>query len=480
MPQLSPVDLAMFLLETEQRPMNVGALAVLGPPPGFRGDLAARLMRSMLRRPVGPPFTHRLRNGGAGLVPALVVDDGIDAAGRLHRRRLESPGDRTTLFDAVCAIHSERLRRDGPLWEAYVFDGLPDGRIALYFKTHHGIIDGIGFMNVFLRCLDTSPRARRPRAIWEGLGPTRPQRTAERAVPARTAPPLADLARAVAAQGRAALELGGLFSRMLLRRQATDPGLALPFVATPPALKSSPTPNRVLGHCELPLERVRGVAARTESKVNDVLLAVLDGALHRYLESRGTPPDRPLVADMPVALSRDAGTGNRIAILPLPLGRPGVAPRQRLEDVKLETRRVKAEVGSTSGTALELYTTLVHAAAGAIESLGLGRLPMLANAVISNPYGITEPAWFNGLPVELGLPVSVVAHHQSLNITATTYVDRLNVTFLALREAIPDVQRLADLTVEALAELERDVAAPARPRRRSGRRGRGVRALRGS
>ena len=34
MPRLSPADLAFFLLETPERPMNVGALLVLEPPPG--------------------------------------------------------------------------------------------------------------------------------------------------------------------------------------------------------------------------------------------------------------------------------------------------------------------------------------------------------------------------------------------------------------------------------------------------------------
>ena len=81
---------------------------------------------------------------------------------------------------------------------------------------------------------------------------------------------------------------------------------------------------------------------------------------------------------------------------------------------------------------------------------------MLANTVISNPAGLTERVYFNGAEVELALPVSVVAHHQVLNITVTTYVDDLHVTFIALREAIPDLPRLADYTVAALDALEQE------------------------
>jgi len=64
-----------------------------------------------------------------------------------------------------------------------------------------------------------------------------------------------------------------------------------------------------------------------------------------------------------------------------------------------------------------------------------------------------------------------------LNITITTYVDELHVTFIALKEAVPDVQRLADYTAEAVAELAADLAkaarrkpAVARPRRAKSRR----------
>jgi len=188
--------------------------------------------------------------------------------------------------------------------------------------------------------------------------------------------------------------------------------------------------------------------------------------MHRYLEAHGTVPDRPLVADMPVALEDHGGAGNRITILQVPMGRPGVGPTQRLAEVMKETRQVKQEVRALAGSALTLYSIVQHSIASTIESLGLGELPMLANAVISNPAGFEQRMYYNGAEVELALPISVVAHHQVLNITITTYVDRLHVTFIALREAIPDLQRLAEYTAAAVNELEADlVRAAARPKK---------------
>jgi len=181
-------------------------------------------------------------------------------------------------------------------------------------------------------------------------------------------------------------------------------------------------------------------------------------AMHRYLGERGITLDRPLVTDIPVALADHGGTGNRITILQAPMGRPGVSPAQRLADIVQETGQVKKEMRELDGGALTLYSIVQHSIASTIESLGLSELPMLANAVVSNPAGFQKRLYFNGAEVELALPISVVAHHQVLNITITTYVDDLHVTFIALKEAIPDLQRLADYTAEAAGELEADLA----------------------
>jgi hypothetical protein len=113
-----------------------------------------------------------------------------------------------------------------------------------------------------------------------------------------------------------------------------------------------------------------------------------------------------------------------------------------------------------------LYSILGHSVASTVESLGLREFPLLANLVISNPAGLERRVYFNGADVELALPISVVGHQQVLNVTITTYADTLNVTFIAMREALPDLPRLAAYTTEAIARLAKDVAPKARRRAR--------------
>jgi diacylglycerol O-acyltransferase len=339
----------------------------------------------------------------------------------------------------------------------HVFDGLAGDRIGLYFKTHHGLLDGIGFIRVIMNAVSQSASTRKPQALWQGLGSAKAG-AASAAEPARPG-----LLQTGLQAGRTARDLARLTWHLGRRDLGLGRGMATPFLGTPDVLRAPPSPNRVLGHCSLPLARVRSIAKRSGAKINDVLLATLDVALNHYLESHGMRTRRPLVADMPVALQEGAGAGNRITILQVPLGPPGATPAERLAAIVAETREVKAEVRAIGADALFTYSIFEHALASAIESLNLGDLPMLANAVISNPAGLTHKVHHNGLPVELALPVSVVAHHQVLNITISNYADELNVTFIALREAVPDVQSLADATQRALVELQQSLQSGHKP-----------------
>jgi Wax ester synthase-like Acyl-CoA acyltransferase domain len=103
MARMSPMDRAFFLLETEQRPMNVGVLVVLKGRRTARGRPGDELVRRMLRCPVGPPFNQRLAENVLAGWPVLVDDDGIDAAEQVYRHDLPDGSDVQTLFDRLRA-----------------------------------------------------------------------------------------------------------------------------------------------------------------------------------------------------------------------------------------------------------------------------------------------------------------------------------------------------------------------------------------
>ena len=76
------------------------------------------------------------------------------------------------------------------------------------------------------------------------------------------------------------------------------------------------------------------------------------------------------------------------------------------------------------------------------------------NIVISNVPGPKKPLHWNGAVIEGMYPVSIVIDGQALNITITSYVDKLEFGIIACRRTLPRIQRLLEYLELGLAELE--------------------------
>jgi diacylglycerol O-acyltransferase len=466
---LSALDLAFFVLESRKRMSNVGPLAILKPPPRTRSAaaFADRLLRAMQAQPVGTPFDMRYRGPGLHGLPRLEAVPDVDPRAHCFRHTLPARGTNAELFEFVCRLHEKRLDRSRPHWELHVVDGLAGGRIALYFKVHHGVLDGRGFVEVFRRWFSADAADRSVRAPWNVLPPRAARsKTSSAALPLDLAAVSGIAARATQA-GRSLLSLYAALARQAADSAELTAGQPLPFLRTPGALRATPSLQRSFAYCVLPLAEMKAFGKTHGATVNDVLLTVLDMAMNRYLAEHGrTDSDPPLVADMPVALGDGSGGGNAIAILQFPLGTAAASAQERLAQVMQRTADLKSHVRRTDATALITYTAAVHGIPALLEALHVPKAPMLATAVISNPFGLPERRYLAGAELEMALPVSVLAPGQALNITAASYDQGLQIAFLGLAAVLPDIQRLADDTVEALAELIRpDAKHPTRKAR---------------
>ena len=92
MPALSAIDLAMFMLETRERPFNIGPLVLLRPPAGFKGNFADKLHAKLLKRPPGPPFNYRLVLSLTH-APSVEPMADPDIRGHVHRLTLRARVD---------------------------------------------------------------------------------------------------------------------------------------------------------------------------------------------------------------------------------------------------------------------------------------------------------------------------------------------------------------------------------------------------
>lgn len=451
MPALSSIDLAMFMLESPERPFNIGPLVLLRPPEAFKGNFADKLHAKLLKRPPGAPFTYQLKLS-LTRAPAVEAMADPDISAHVHRLTL-ADASMEELFEKVCTLHETLLDRAGMLWQFYIIDGLADGRVALYGKVHHGIIDGVTFVKSATQWLSDDPKDKGVRAMWEGV--SRPgARAAERA---------GIVQRLMAAGGQAAgmvrsvAGVYGMLANQGLRSAGVGKGLAFPFLKVPNAFDGELSARRSYAYCTLPLAEIKAFGKAHGATVNDLLLTVLDMAMHAYLGERGVPLQAPLMADMPVGLAAGAKGGNQIAVLQLPLGGSGVTPIERLAAIQLETGRLKESMKKRGNDTVMLYTTLVHALPVLVEKVSAKAAPRLSNLMISNPFGFAGQRYLMGAAVDLALPVSVVAAGHKLNVTAVTLGERLQLGFLAMPQAVPHVEHLARFTELAFAEL---MAAP--------------------
>jgi hypothetical protein len=194
-------------------------------------------------------------------------------------------------------------------------------------------------------------------------------------------------------------------------------------------------------------------------KLNDLMLATLDIGLDRYLQEAGGHPGKPLVVAMPVALEGATG-GNQIAVLQFPLGAPGKSAAARLKQIRAHTATVKDVVRRETSDTVMLFSTLVHGVPALLDNVGIKTGVNVSNLVFSNPFGLPEKKYLMGAPVVLALPLSLVNAGQMLNVTAVTLDDMLQLGFLAIPSAVPDVDKLARCTREAFGELKRALGGP--------------------
>ena len=302
MEQLGGLDAAFLYCETPTTHLHVCGLLLLDPstmPSGYSYDR----IRSMLfeRLPKIPSVRQKLATIPLNLGRPYWIDDpNLDIDRHLHRVVLEPPGDERSLADVVGDIASWQLRRDRPLWEIWVIEGLTDGRVAILVKMHHSTIDGVSGASLMGHLLDLEPVPAAPSVASEDWRAERPPSSLEllgHSLATRLAEPL-ELARLVPAT---AFRLATTLWRFGRNRDNGAP-TAKPFTAPRTLFNATITARRSVAFTDVALADIKKVKDAFGVTVNDVVTAVVGGALRHYLEDRGELPDRPLLAAAPVSV----------------------------------------------------------------------------------------------------------------------------------------------------------------------------------
>jgi len=477
MTPLSGLDAAFLYLETPETPMHVGSVHLYELPSDARADFFARAHAHLAGRlHLSPVFRRRLASLPFKLASPLWIEDRpVDLDYHLRRIVLPKPGTLVQLEAQVATLHSELLDREHPLWMFYVIEGLASGHVAWYSKLHHASLDGAAGVHLASALLDPTPTPRPiPRIRRQPLEATPGNGRLMAAAVRSSAGQYAKLLRNVPELARV---LRGIGSTPPDTRATTADR---PRTLSPRTLFNVPvTAQRSFATASLPLADVKSIARHHGVSVNDVVLAVVSGALRRYLARHGGVPERPLIAAMPISLRAegDREYTTRATMVLANLATDLADPLGRLAAIHASAGTGKALASNARAVIPTDFPSLgapwLISAATSIygRAQSMAAFPPLANVVISNIRGPTAPLYLAGARMLTYWPVSIVTHGLGLNITVQSYCDSLDFGLVAARRAVPDLDKLVRALHAAYDELAACSAAsapmPAAPATRS-------------
>lgn len=479
MKQLSSLDAQYLALESPRQTGHFGTLGIYEPSTAPNRTLTAASMTELLRGRMHllSPLRWRLVEVPLGLdYPYLANDQSFDLSYHVREAALPPPGDDHQLAALVARVHSRPLDRARPLWEIYVISGLSSGRVAIYAKIHHAIVDGLSGAEIIGALLDvdsqhrpasppdpSEPRGYPSRMEMWGRGlwgasrhPARMLRSAPRALP--------NLEETSVAGVPGMARLGRLVSRAGALGNGDRSTVMPPVLRAPKtSFNSRISPHRRFAFGQISLDRVKQVKRSHQVTVNDVVVSMCAGAVRRWLLDHNELLNEPLIAQIPVSVrsSEHVGTyGNRIQTQAVPLHTQIANPVVRLRETAASLQQMKDRNRTLPAGLLADANHLVppalavHAvrATFALATSAVGRPTW--NLVVSNVPGPQIPLYCNGARLIAHYPLSLITDGMGLNITVMSYDGHLDFGIVADREQMPDVWTLLDGLEFSLSELE--------------------------
>ena len=222
------------------------------------------------------------------------------------------------------------------------------------------------------------------------------------------------------------------------------------------------TAGRKVAFTTTPLDEIKAIKNHFGVTVNDVVMTIVAGALRSWLEQLDDLPAAPLVAAVPLSVrtAEQRGTyGNRIAMMMTPMPTDVADPVERLQATRWSMDAVKARHRTVPATILQDANHFIPpvllaraARASAFFAASMSR-EATANLIMSNVPGPRTPMYLAGARWEAIYPASAIFHGIGLNVTAASYLGRMNWGAVSDRVQVPDAWPLIDAIRKAQAEL---------------------------
>ena len=464
--RLTPIDASFLHQESQHSHMHIGGLTIVEGPPPSTSELLEQIR---MRLHLVPRYRHKLASTPIDSGRPVWVDDpSFNLDYHIRHTALPSPGGWEQLCALTARIFSQQLDRSKPMWEMWLIEGLEDDRFALITKTHHSLVDGIAGVDLATVLFDLSPEPPPIRSSGRAWAPRPEPGTAE-----LIAAGLRGAVRAGVELAEGAVDALTHPDRALARAREAAEGIGEIVWAG-----LNPAPETPLNVPIGPHRRFYGIGNRLEDfktvkdafggTVNDVVLAVVTGALRTFLISRGRrTAGCELRALVPVSVraENDRGEiGNRIVVMRGPLPVYIADPLQRLRFV---TQAMNGLKESKQALGAEVIAGAQNFAPPTIlaQASRLNFSTRLFNLIVTNVPGPQFPLYVLGREMLEVFPVAFLPENHSLAIAIMSYNGQMNFGLLGEFDSLPDLDQIRSNIAEELATLvalaRESVSAPA-------------------
>ena len=449
--RLSALDATFLEIESPSVHMHVGSVNLFDAEPlrtpegGIDIERIRALSDPALRR--SARFRQRIERIPVFGHPVWVDDPSFNLDYHLRHTALPEPGDLRQLKRLAGRIFSQKLDPNRPLWEMWFIENVEGGRFAVVTKVHHCMIDGVsgadllaGFMSGKADGEDETSSSR-----WVPRPAPGPTQLVGDELVRRASLPARAVRAAVTAVGAPRQAFGSAGHALEAVGEMLGAGLSSAS-ATP--LNEDIGPYRRFDWTELDLTAMREVKSRLGGTLNDLVLAIVSGAMRGFLERRSVEVDSlDFRAMLPVntrSHDQHGKLGNRVASVAARLPVHEKDPAQRLASVIETTRQVKAsnvvEGGELLGELSDWTFTRIVA--------DISRLAARArafNMVVTNVPGPSFPVYLAGAKMQAIYPLVPLFSNQALGIALFSYDGTLFWGFNADWDATPDLHDLVEM-----------------------------------
>lgn len=464
MEQLSPMDASFLYFETANAPMHIGAVAIYdqstvkGGVLGFKEILKNYETRLHLAR----AFRQRIVRVPLSLDhPYWLEDPDFDLEFHVRHIALPKPGDWRQLCIQVARLHARPLDTARPLWEFTVIEGLdnveglPKNCFAIVSKVHHAAIDGVSGAEMTAAVHDLAPDAE----------PTPPEKPW---LPEREPTAIELLSRTTANNVRQPFKLARVIAESVPALARVGIGLTagkLKRVGPVPRTRfnGQVSPHRVFDGRSFRLDDIRAIKNAVEgATVNDAVIAIIGGALRKYLAAKDELPKDSLIAMAPISVrapNQQKSAGNQVSAMSVAVRSDIADPLERLVAVFESTTNSKEMTNAIGASTLTDYTqfipsTVAGLAARLYSNLGIAnRIMPIFNTVITNIPGPQVPLYMTGARLVTQFGLGPILDGMGIIHPIFSYCGEITISFTSCREMIPDPAFYAQCIEDSFEEM---------------------------